>query len=259
MATKNIKLLPSSNLSTCHVHQFICCSSDLVTLLTRQFMDPESGILMEDKRLSIGTLLISSWACLSLSCIVFGPHSTYHILGSLVHLLPLFPFGSWFDNSLECQMPHKVSTRKKQPMVKALAQKKMALAQKSLSVWKAPLRKGVTSGKGNCALVTANPAPVTSWATIPPSTLTTHVSTGALHVVPTLDQGMLIYYCCSQLTAPTGNGAPMATVPLVSQDQNLLGQPLNWQSCMVSTHFVCATKKTFSFSIFFSSNCHLEL
>ena len=160
---------------------------------------------------------------LTLSCIVFGPHSTYHILGSLVCLLPLFPFGSWFDNSLECQMLCEVSTRKKQPTAKALAQKEMALAQKSSSVQKAPLRKGVTLGKGNCAPVTAYLAPVTFQATTPLSTLMPHVSTGALPVVPTLDQGMLIYYCCSQLTAPTGNGAPVAAVPLVSQDQNPAG------------------------------------
>ena len=120
-------------------------------------------------------------------------------------------------------MPREVSTRKKQPTAKALAQKEMVLAQKSSSVRKAPLRKGVTSGKGNRAPVTANLAPVTSRATTPPSTLTTRVSTGALPVVPTLDQGMLMYYCRSQLTAPTGNGAPVAAVPLVPQDQNPAG------------------------------------
>jgi len=120
-------------------------------------------------------------------------------------------------------MPCKVSTRKKQPTAKALAQKEMALAQKLSSVQKAPLRKGVTLGKGNCAPVTAYLAPVTFQATTPLSTLMPHVSTGALPVVPTLDQGMLMYYCCSQLTAPTGNGAPVAAVPLVSQDQNPAG------------------------------------
>jgi len=108
-------------------------------------------------------------------------------------------------------------------MAKALAQKEMALAQKLSSVQKAPLRKGVTLGKGNYSPVTANLAPVTSRATTPPSTLTACVSTGALPVIPTLDQGMLMYYCCSQLTAPIGNGAPMAAVPLVPQDQNPAG------------------------------------
>ena len=148
-------------------------------------------------------------------------------------------------------MPHKVSTRKKQPMAKALAQKGMALAWKLSSVRKAPLRKGITLGKGNHALVTANLAPVTSQATTPLSTLMTCVSTGALPVVPTLDQGMLMYYCCSQLTAPTGNGAPMATVPLVPQDQNPAGTASELAVMHGKYSFcVCNKKNIFIFNFF---------
>ena len=104
---------------------------------------------------------------------------------------------------------------------KALVQKEQELAWNLSSCQRAAPGRHVTSDKETHALVTANPALVTSPASMSSSASMTHTSTG---VVCAPDQGMLMYYCHLQLTALTGNGAPAVTISHIPQDSHVASE-----------------------------------
>ena len=118
-------------------------------------------------------------------------------------------------------MPQSPSARKKMPSQKALSQKGQKLAWNPSSHQRAAPRRHVTSDKETHAPVTANPAPVTSLASMSPLASAMHMSTGVVHAP---DQGMLMYYCHLQLTALTGNGAPAATISHIPQDSHVASE-----------------------------------